>query len=259
MNRKVLTTLFGAFLACLPLDGRAEEPYDPIEPVNRGVFWFNEQFDRYFLAHVADGYDYVMPDRAQVGVTNFFKNLKYPTYLLSDLLQLEFDQALEHTGRFLINSTVGFLGFVDVASDLGLEEVEEDFGLAFASYGIPSGPYLVLPFFGPSNLRDTVGLVFDTITNPTYLIGFTDASSEAKFWVSAGGTALKAVQWRVNLDDAIRAGREGSLDYYTFAQSSYYQYREGQIRGDRPISDDPEAVDIDKELDAITSGETTAK
>lgn len=248
--------LCAALFSCFATTCTAEEVYDPIEPVNRGVFWFNENFDEYLLAPVADGYDYVMPDDAQVGVTNFFKNLRYPTYLISDIAQLEFGQAVEHTGRFLINTTVGLLGFIDVATDLGLEEKEEDFGLALASYGIPSGPYIVLPFFGPSNLRDTVGLVVDTITNPTYLINFTNASSETKFWVSTGGTALKAVQWRVNLDDAIRASRAGSLDYYTFAQSSYYQYREGQIRGDKPLSSNPESIDIDKELDEITATES---
>lgn len=237
----------------------AETASDPIEPVNRGIFWFNERVDQNVFGPVAHGYDYVMPDDAQVGVTNFFKNLRYPTYLLSDLLQAKFEQALDHTGRFLINTTVGLLGFIDVAKDVGLPDKEEDFGLAFASWGVGPGPYIVLPFLGPSNLRDTVGLVFDTITNPVYLVSYTNASSDSQFWIQTGATALKSVQWRVNLDDAIRMGREGSLDYYNFVQSSYYQYRTGQINGANPSEEqmlNSGSFDVDKELDEITSATT---
>lgn len=235
---------------------KAIEVYDPIEPVNRGVFWFNEQFDQYLLGPVAHGYDYVMPNDGQVGVTNFFKNLRYPTYLISDLLQGKFEQALDHTGRFLINSTVGILGLIDVAEDVGLPDVEEDFGLAFASWGIDSGPYIMLPLLGPSNLRDTIGFVFDTLTNPTYwAFSSNDLHSDAQFYIPAGFTALKAVQTRNNLDDAITAGREGSLDYYLFMQSAYYQYREGQInRESGPAKED--ATGIDNELDAILEKES---
>lgn len=239
----------------------ADDPgaYDPIEPFNRGVFWFNDKFDVYLLEPVSDGYDYVVPDSGQIGVTNFFRNLRYPTYLVSDVLQLKFEQALEHTGRFLINTTVGLLGFVDVAKDVGLPDVEEDFGLVFARYGIPAGPYIVLPFFGPSNARDAVGLVFDTVTNPTYWIGAgnTGLHSDAEFWIPAGLTTVKTLQLRVNFDDAISAAKEGSLDYYLFMQSAYYQYRDGLISGKGEPKNDKlhEETDIDKDLDAILEQE----
>lgn len=236
----------------------AEDAYDPIEPVNRGMFWFNERFDQNIFGPVAHGYDYIMPDEAQVGVTNFFKNLRYPTYLISDLLQFKLQQALEHTGRFVINTTVGILGLVDVAKDVGLEDKQDDFGLAFASYGIPAGPYIVLPLLGPSNVRDTVGLVLDTVTNPVYLFSYTKASGSSKFWVETGATVIKSLQLRVNLDDAIKAGRVGSLDYYTFVQSSYYQYRTGQINGENPSESErlnSKSADVDRDLDEITKGE----
>lgn len=256
MIRKKLALLlsvvaFTAASSALPVaaeDKQEEKPaaWDPIEPVNRGTFWFNDQFDYYLLEPVSSGYNYVMPEVAQEGVNNFFMNLRYPSYLVSDIVQFKFDQVVDHTGRFLINSTIGLLGLIDVAKHVGLPDHEEDFGIALAYQGVPPGPYIVLPFIGPSNLRDTVGFVVDTAINPLQLFTYTDAHSDAKLAVSTGGTALKAVQTRVNYDEAIKTGKEASLDYYLFLQSAYYQYREGLVTDGKPpvdpsLSEDPDA------------------
>lgn len=221
---------------------------DPFEGWNRGVFWFNDKFDRYLLEPVADGYDYVMPDMAQRGVTNFFDNLIYPRYLVSDIVQFKFSQALEHTGRFLINSTVGIFGFIDVAKHVGLERHQEDFGLALGYHGVPSGPYLVFPFFGPSNMRDGIGLMFDIALNPVAWAVADATSSNDGIAITAGTTAVDVVQQRANLDEAIEAARDASLDYYLFVQSAYYQRREAlihdhQLNAEKAEEEDPFAED----------------
>lgn len=221
---------------------------DPFEGWNRGVFWFNDKLDRYLLEPVADGYDYVMPDPAQRGVTNFFDNLLYPRYLVSDIVQFKFSQALEHTGRFLINSTVGIFGFIDVAKHVGLERHQEDIGLALGYHGVSPGPYLVFPFFGPSNMRDGVGLMFDMALNPVGWAIADAASSNDAIAITAATTAIDVVQQRANLDEAIEAARDASLDYYLFVQSAYYQRREAlihdhQLNAEKAEEEDPFAED----------------
>ncbi len=226
---------FGFQLLCalciaLPSLSRAQEEItDPFEGMNRGIFWFNERVDRYFLAPIAEGYDYVVPDPIQKGVGNFFENLSYPKYLVSDLVQLKFSEAASHTGRFLINTTLGVGGIFDIAKDLGLEREEEDFGIALAYHGVPSGPYLVLPLLGPSNVRDAVGKVVDTLVHPFMILSYTDVRAGITDPIAYGGRGLDIVQTRVDFDEAIKAGRESSFDYYLFLQGAYTQYRRGVL------------------------------
>ena len=246
---------------------RAEdgEAYDPWEGMNRGTFWFNERLDRNLFGPLAEGYDAVTNETIQSGVNNFFENLKFPTLFAADIFQLKFEQALTHAGRFLINTTVGVLGFVDVASDVGLKEHEEDFGKVFASWGIPEGPYFVIPFFGPSTVRNTFGLVVDFLTSPSFILTQSNASKDVKFWVPLGGNALWLINTRNKLDDAIKAGREGSLDYYIFQQSSYLQYRHGLEAEahvhylENGVKKSKSDVDIEAEMDAILSQEEGSK
>lgn len=144
------------------------EIYDPFETVNRGTFWFNDQVDIYLFEPIARGYRFVLPKPVRKGVSNFFSNLRAPVNLVNDILQLNFSEAADETGRFLINTTIGIGGLLDVASgDFGLEKGYNDFGLTFASYGVPAGPYIVIPLLGPSTLRDLTGKVPDTLTHPT--------------------------------------------------------------------------------------------
>ena len=226
--------------------------WDPIEPFNRGVFWFNDTLDVYLFEPVARGYDYVAPDSVQRGVTNFFRNLSYPVYLLSDLVQLKFEQAGEHTGRFLINSTVGLVGIFDVATDVGLHYHPEDFGTALAYYGVPSGPYLVLPILGPSNFRDFLGTTVDSFLSPTAAIGYSDMSSDEKFWSIAALNTVSVVNTRASLLEAVESGKEASLDYYLFMQSAYEQYRRGVVE-DRSF--DRGAVRVETSMEEETFGE----
>lgn len=211
------------------------EVSDPIEDVNRGVFWFNDQVDIFFLEPVAEGYDSVIPESVQNRVGNFFENLNYPKYLVSDLVQLKFTQVASHTGRFLVNTILGLGGIFDVATDWGLPKEEEDFGIALAYHDIPPGPYLVLPFLGPSNLRDGVGRAVDYFLNPFTIFsnsGTSRAGVKDKITISA--RALDIIDTRAGLLDAVEAAKESSVDYYLFMQSAYYQYRRGVLYDGNP-------------------------
>ena len=216
------------------------EVSDPLESVNRGIFWFNDEFDVNLLEPVAQGYHDVVPDTVETGVKNFFKNLRYPMYLVSDIVQLKFTQALEHTGRFVVNTTVGVAGLIDVGKHIGLPDHEEDFGIALAYHGVPAGPYIVLPFLGPSNMRDTVGLVVDTVLNPFYWLGHTNLHSDAQLAIASGATVLKAIDTRVRLLDGVKTAKDSSVDYYLFVQGVYYQYRRGELYDGNPPEEEDE-------------------
>jgi phospholipid-binding lipoprotein MlaA len=215
-----------------------EEPYDPIEPINRGIFEFNDTVDIYVLEPVSRAYRNNVPDPVQSGIGNFFANLRYPSYLVSDIIQGKFDQVLDHTGRFLVNSTVGVLGFLDVAKDLGLPDHREDFGLGLAYHGVPSGPYLVVPFIGPSNVRDGVGLIVDGFLDPIGWVGYSSLSAGTKLAVAATALGVKVVHTRAGLLQAVEAAKESSVDYYLFAQGAYYQYRHGLLTDGKDDDDD---------------------
>ena len=235
------------------VSAEVEEPYDPIEPVNRGIFWFNDKLDVNLFEPISKGYRDVMPEFAQKGIGNFFANLRYPSYLVSDIIQGKFTQALEHTGRFLINSTVGVAGLIDFATDWGLPDHREDFGIGLAYHGVPAGPYLVLPILGPSNLRDGLGLIIDGFLDPIGWITYTNASTSTKLAVPAGALAVKFIHTRAGLIEAIETGKESSVDYYLFMQGAYYQYRHGLV------TDGADEDDIDAESPAENLEKTAVK
>ena len=133
---------------------------DPWEPFNRKVHAFNMGFDRAIFRPVAKGYDYIMPDPPQRGVRNFFRNLSYPVNVLNSLLQGKMDDAFISTGRFMMNSTIGLLGFFDVATKVGIEEVREDFGQTLAVWGWKDSRFIMMPFIGPYTARDLLGRGF---------------------------------------------------------------------------------------------------
>lgn len=217
---------------------RAEVP-DPFESVNRTVFSFNDTVDIYALEPVARTYEQNVPDGIQRGVTNFFRNLRYPRYLVSDVMQLKIDQVVHHTGRFLINSTIGLLGLFDVAKCIGLEDHQEDIGIALGYWGIPTGPYIVIPFLGPSNLRDTIGTVADYALDPLFMLNFLADVREFDTTASASTTAVKVVDIRAGLLQAVEAAKESSIDYYGFTKSAYQQHRQGLIYdGEAPDDDE---------------------
>jgi phospholipid-binding lipoprotein MlaA len=222
-----------------------EEMWDPFEPVNRGVFWFNDTLDIYLFEPIARGYNEITPTEVQTGITNFFDNLLYPMYLVSDLVQLKFSQAGDHTGRFAINSTVGLLGFIDVAKDWGLEPHREDFGVSLGYYGVPPGPYIVLPILGPSNVRDVFGTVVDSFLDPTTAIGYSSLSSATKTAAIGTTNAVRFVNRRSALIEPIETAKESSVDYYLFVQAAYHQMREGLIHDRAQVI----ATDTERMLD----------
>lgn len=208
----------------------AEETYDPIESFNRKIFWFNEKADEYVLGPIARGYIDIVPVKARTSVKHFFSNLKTPIYLGSDILQLKFTQAGTHLGRFLVNSTVGIFGLFDVATEIGWNHEEEDIGIAFGYWGIPEGPYLVLPFLGPSNLRDFVGYAGDWALDPLNIaIVYPSVPNSPTQEIATGLSATRVVSTRANLEEAIKSGKESSVDYYLFLREAYTQYRRGLI------------------------------
>ena len=190
---------------------------DPFEPVNRVVYRFNEIFDDYVAEPVARGYDRVAPEPVKIGVANFFDNLGYPVVIVSDLLQGRLLDAGADTARLLVNTTVGVLGFFDVASHFDLVERKEDLGQALGRWGLGSGPYLVLPFLGPSNLRDTVGTVGTFYVHPMYYI---EGPGARNAFIVAN-----ALDYRYGLLEAGDVLSEAALDPYAFVRESYSQNR----------------------------------
>ena len=194
---------------------------DPYEPLNRAVFEANLLLDRTVVRPAAHTYLKSVPRPVRVGISNFLENLKAPVTFANQLLQGETGLAADTFARFCMNSTVGLLGFIDVASEFGIEEHGEDFGQTLASWGIGSGPYLVLPVLGPSNFRDAGGRFVDSVGDPliwTTLIGF-----------RMGTAALSVLDFRARNHSAFNDLEENSLDFYAAARSLYRQYRAREI------------------------------
>lgn len=206
-----------AMLLCalvLPASVHAQTQ-DPWIEANRRVFAFNDYFDRVLVRPVAITYTTFVPRFARQGITNFFSNINDINVFVNDLLQFKFDDAVSDSGRFLVNSTIGIGGLLDVASDLGLQKNEEDFGQTLGAWGVESGPYLVLPVFGSSNVRDAFGLVLDTLFNPIQY-----QEEESVRWTLV---LLQEVDTRASLlalDELVTGNR------YLFVREAYIQRRE---------------------------------
>lgn len=224
--------------------------YDPFEPFNRAMYTFNEKFDRYLLRPVAKGYRAVAPRSVRRGVTNFFSNLHDPAIMVNNILQGKFADAASDLGRFLTNSTVGVFGLFDVGSKIGLEKHNEDLGQTLAVWGIGDGPYLVLPFFGPSNIRDGIGLYGDLQMYPP-----THVRDDSTFWMLYG---LEGVDTRAQL---LEAGdileQAAGEDPYIFVREAYRQRRQNLIGGDAatqgPAPLDPSIFEEDQPGDKSRS------
>ena len=161
----------------------------------------------------------------QSGIGNFINNLKLPLVVVNQILQGQGKNAVESSGRFVVNSTVGLFGILDVGDKIGLEQKQEDFGQTLASWGIGDGFYLVLPIFGPSNLRDTAGMILTYSTDPVNAY----AVKEGETWFLPARTATNALDQRSKIIDEVNALRNNSLDYYAAVRSSYYQNRKAAI------------------------------
>lgn len=210
---------------------------DPFEPFNRTMYVFNDKLDRYLLRPVARGYRAVIPRPARRGVSNFFRNLREPVVVVNNALQGKFGNAASGVGRFLTNTTIGVFGLFDVATHFGLERHEEDFGQTLGVWGFGEGPYLVLPFFGPSNIRDGAGLYADLQLYPP-----THVHDESTKWMLY---ATEAVDTRAQLlDTGDILEQAAGRDPYVFVREAYRQRRRALIT-DGAAADEPAPLDLD--------------
>ena len=215
--------------------GSVASNQDPAEGFNRAMFAFNEGMDRLLVRPVAKGYEFVLPGPVRTGVSNFFANIADVFIGVNDLLQGKPREAGTDFGRFLINSTVGVVGLVDVASDLGLEKHDEDFGQTFGRWGAGPGPYVVLPVFGPRNIRDGAGLAADMTVDP---LGSIDRVA-----VRNSLAGLRYVSDRTALLPADKVIEEAALDKYAYVRDGYLQIRRFKVHDGNP----PRVVDADSQ------------
>lgn len=200
------------------------EVYDPLEPLNRRIYYFNYYLDKYVLIPAVNVYEFIAPNMVQKGVSNFFSNLQDISTFINSLLQLEGRKATITLARFGINTTVGVLGLFDVATRMELPKTYEDFGLTFAKYGVGNGPYLVLPGFGPSNLRDTTGKSIGAAT--IYNIDpYDSVGVDVNNW---GVAAVDAVNTRKETKK-FRYYGTGSPFEYEYVRYFYTKYRDTLI------------------------------
>ncbi len=199
---------------------------DPLEGINRGVYKFNDVADRAVIKPVATAYKTVTPSPIRKGISNFFSNIGTLTTVINDLLQFKFAHAFTDAGRFVINSTFGIAGLIDVASMDNIEKRNEDFGQTLGHWGVDTGAYLVLPFVGPSTVRDTAGLVFDTVTSDP--ITYTHNIGEIRLHNQLRTAQL--VDKRTQLLDATDIVDNASIDPYAFLRDAYLQRRASLVQ-----------------------------
>jgi len=215
-------------------DFAGPEVYDPLENGNRVVFRFNQKVDRFVWDPVTRGYRFVVPAPARRSVGRVFGNLNTPMYLVNNLLQVRFLDAAETLGAFVVNTTIGVGGLFDAGQWVGLAAQPADFGQTLALAGVGNGPYLMIPIFGPSTVRDGVGGVVDLFFHPlTYLIGI----APQLLW-RGGAEVAEGVSKRAEADAKLKALEESSLDFYSVLRSAYVQTREHsiqEIRGDDEV------------------------
>jgi phospholipid-binding lipoprotein MlaA len=220
----VVVILMGAGCASAPQDER--DPRDPFEGLNRGVYKFNDTFDQYLARPVARTYVKVLHQEIRTRIGNFFANLADPLIGVNNFLQGKFEDGVNDWARFAFNSTFGLLGIHDVASEWGYEKHNEDFGQTFGRWGAGPGPYLVLPIFGSSTVRDGLGLGVDMYADPMGEIRPINLRNSL--------IVVRAVNVRADLLEASRILEEAALDRYVFQRDAYLQRRRSLIYDGRP-------------------------
>jgi phospholipid-binding lipoprotein MlaA len=202
---------------------------DPWMGFNRAMFRFNDVLDEYAFEPVARGWNFVVPRRVQTSLSNLFGNLTSPRIIVNDLLQGKLHDAASDTARFMVNSTFGLMGLFDVASAWKLDRHDEDFGQTLGVWGVPPGPYVVLPLFGPSNPRDATGLAVD--------------SSSSVYWYfidlqyNVAARAVDIVNGRAAVLKQVRDVKEASVDYYAAVRNGYMQRRQAQVEDRSELSE----------------------
>jgi phospholipid-binding lipoprotein MlaA len=234
----------------LGAEATAAEP-DPLEGMNRALFGFNEEVDRFLMEPLARGYGFILPGPAKRAVLRVFSNLNAPVIFVNDVLQLAPRRAGETLGRFVVNSTVGIAGILDVATHIGLPVHHSDFGQTLGVAGVPTGPYLVLPIAGPSSARDAVGGLVDLAFRPqTYFLGPIDL-----LIISSGGGIASREAYIEELEKL----RASSLDFYATMRNIYFQRRAEIVRagredGRRIAAPPPDAELVEAEAEPPPAG-----
>ncbi len=225
----LVTSIALAAASCASVNGPSPD-HDPFESYNRAMFQFNDAVDRNVLKPVAAAYKDYVPSPVRSGISNFFSNLGDILVVLNDLLQGKFAQARDDSLRFFVNTVFGVFGIFDVATHMELPKHHEDFGQTLGTWGISDGPYLVLPFLGPSSLRDTAGLLVDAQVDPIYDISDTEAR-----YATIG---LKAVDTRADLLGASKVLDQAAFDRYAFLRDAYLQRRKHLVYDGNPPQDE---------------------
>ncbi len=232
--------LAGLLPACATLPSGERDSRDRFERTNRAIYRFNDALDRGVAKPVAKGYVKITPAPVRTGLGNFFSNLVYPTVVVNDLLQLKGKAFVSDTVRLVVNTTLGIGGLFDPATRFGLEARNEDFGQTLGRWGVPAGPYIMLPVFGPSSVRDTVGFVGDLYTDPKNYI--------KNDYVAYGLTGLSVVDKRAELlatEDVLAR----SYDPYSFIRNAYLQRREYLVKDGNVPDEEFEVFEEEMEPD----------
>jgi len=222
---------------------------DPFESFNRAMYDFNDVVDQYIAEPISQAYKFITPEFVRTGISNFFSNMKGLNTVLNSALQGKFKQSAESSGRFLVNSSVGLLGLIDVAKHMGLENREEDFEQTLAVWGVPHGPYLVLPIMGPSTMRGIPGAIFDSAANPVTYFGFP-------------AQVVAMLNARAEAEGSLKFIDEAALDRYIFTRESFLQWRDYLAKDGKTVSTtvDPiedEEDEIAESSDSVTSPSST--
>lgn len=231
-------------LETAPVEAAAEA--DPWEGFNRKMFALNDTFDSALMVPAAKAYRTVTHKKQRKGIRNFIANLRTPVTLVNDVLQGEFGRAGKTASRFVINSTIGFGGMGDPAERLGIEQHSEDFGQTLAVWGVDSGPYVVLPFFGPTTVRDGFGSAFDVAADPAIWI-----RTEPAQYFRYSRTGVGLLSAREPLIEPLADIKADSLDYYASIRSFYLQSRKREIANGRTDFDDLPDIGDFEEFDEL--------
>jgi phospholipid-binding lipoprotein MlaA len=218
-----------ALVGCASIPEDQRDPRDPLEPYNRGVHKFNTVVDDALFKPIAKGYKAITPEPVDRGVTNFFNNLADVNSAVNNLFQFKLSRFGSDLGRIAVNSTVGILGFVDVATNMGLPSYKEDFGQTFGYWGDVDSPYLVIPVFGPSTVRDSVGRVGDALVDPLVSL-----NKDRIYW---GLVGVRVIDQRADLLTAGKILEEAAVDPYSFVRDAFLQRRRSQIFDGNPPPD----------------------
>ena len=236
-----------ALLGGCATTGGGGDPRDPYEPMNRAIYKFNDGFDKAIAKPVAEAYRAFVPDAVRTGVGNFFSNINDVLVALNNTLQGKIPDAINDLGRVAVNTTLGILGFRDVATELGVPKNNEDFGQTLGRWGFRDGPYIVLPILGPSSVRDTFGWVGDIYTSP--LVGIEDVRLRNSV------IAFRFVTVRADLLEASAILETAALDPYEFVRDAYLQRRRNLVHDGNP----PEDKDLDLKPEAAPEKKPDAK